>query len=433
MPALSANTLVNAIDRRFTPAGRVVLVATAFAAGFGVDTSISSAYQFFGLGCGLLLVAFVGARRTLVKPLVERRSSSIAAVGVPFSYEIIIHNTGDVALEGYALRDELSLAADLGTPAKPRAAWHVRWSPRALLRYRGSERRWRRGTAVREVPVPTVPAHGQVRVALSFTPARRGAVKFGLVRFFKADGLGLARRMTTLIVPGRLIVLPERFTVAPLRLPGTQRRHQGGQAHSGRVGHAEEFLGLRDYRPGDSLKSIQWKSWARLGRPIVREFEDETYARHALVVDTAVGVDRAPVLEASASVAASLAASLNLDESLLDLIMIDERIFRFTAGRGVGEIHALLEMIAVMRASGEDAFTALAANVLKEAMVASSLVLVLAKWDAARATLVHALRQRGAIVKVIVMLGESEPIPNPMDKSLHLIRVNALAAGLAAL
>jgi hypothetical protein len=136
VPALSATSLVNAIDRRFTPAGRVVIVATAFAAGFGVDTSISSAYQFFALGCGLLLVALVGATRPLAAPTTERRSSGIAAVGVPFTYEIVVRNPTDQALEGYALRDDLSLAADLGASTPERASRLARWSPRRQRRSR---------------------------------------------------------------------------------------------------------------------------------------------------------------------------------------------------------------------------------------------------------------------------------------------------------
>ena len=43
---------------------------------------------------------------------------------------------------------------------------------------------------------------------------------------------------------------------------------------------------LRDYRPGDPLQRVHWKSFARTGRPVVKEYQDEFFERHALVLDT---------------------------------------------------------------------------------------------------------------------------------------------------
>ena len=45
-------------------------------------------------------------------------------------------------------------------------------------------------------------------------------------------------------------------------------------------------MSLRDYRPGDPLQRIHWKSFARTGDPVVREYQDEFFERHALILDT---------------------------------------------------------------------------------------------------------------------------------------------------
>ena len=43
---------------------------------------------------------------------------------------------------------------------------------------------------------------------------------------------------------------------------------------------------MRDYRPGDPLRRIHWKSWAKTGRPVVKEYQDEFFVRHGLILDT---------------------------------------------------------------------------------------------------------------------------------------------------
>ena len=67
---------------------------------------------------------------------------------------------------------------------------------------------------------------------------------------------------------------------------GTDLAAQGGVSLAASVGDSEEFIGLRDYRPGDPLQKVHWKSFARTGKPIVREFQDEFFERHALILDT---------------------------------------------------------------------------------------------------------------------------------------------------
>jgi uncharacterized protein (DUF58 family) len=52
---------------------------------------------------------------------------------------------------------------------------------------------------------------------------------------------------------------------------------QGGVALASNVGQSDEFVALRDYRQGDPLRHIHWRSWARAGKPVVKEFEDEFF------------------------------------------------------------------------------------------------------------------------------------------------------------
>ena len=82
-----------------------------------------------------------------------------------------------------------------------------------------------------------------------------------------------------------------------IALPGAMRYQEGGVALAANVGSSEEFVSLRDYRHGDPLRHIHWRSWAKTGRPIVKEFEDEFFVRHALVLDTFDEEPNSEVLE----------------------------------------------------------------------------------------------------------------------------------------
>ena len=52
---------------------------------------------------------------------------------------------------------------------------------------------------------------------------------------------------------------------------------------------------------GDPLRKIHWRSWARRGKPVVKEYQEEYFSRIALVLDTFLPRRPAPARSASAS------------------------------------------------------------------------------------------------------------------------------------
>ncbi|MBV70248.1 MAG: DUF58 domain-containing protein [Myxococcales bacterium] len=85
------------------------------------------------------------------------------------------------------------------------------------------------------------------------------------------------------------LVDPELFG----RLSGVSIRFDGhvegavaGSHRSRARGSSVEFAQYREYAPGDEIKHIDWKSYARNDRFYVKQFEDETDLRTLFVVDT---------------------------------------------------------------------------------------------------------------------------------------------------
>jgi uncharacterized protein (DUF58 family) len=222
-------------------------------------------------------------------------------------------------------------------------------------------------------------------------------------------------------------------------LPGTLKYQEGGVALATSVGQSDEYVALRDYRRGDPLRHIHWRSWARVGRPVVKEFEDEYFVRHALVLDTFTDHPLSDVFEEAVSVAASFVCTLPTQESLLDLLFVGPQSYCFTAGRGVAHVEQMLEILASVSVCADRPFEALEHLVLGHIGVVSGCICVLMAWDEARREFVRKLRALGvpALVLVVVPAGKAAKLePGPLadqPEQFHVLEAGRIEAGLARL
>lgn len=387
--------------RRFTPAGLLALAVMVLAAAAGADTQASLAYQLFCLAGALLLVAagaVVVRRLPAADALIVRRDlARIGTVGRLVDYTVTVRNTGRRTLSG------LQLCENTGDARPDRATWFAALGTLPRKSGLAAARVWRELLA-RRVPggisfidVPPLAPGASVTLRLRLSPSHRGRVSLAGLWLARRDPLGLMRGLRHLPLPARLLVLPERHPLPTLNLPGVRVHQPGGVTYSSGIGDSEEFQGLRDYRPGDPLQHIHWKSFARTGRPIVKEFESEFFERHALVLDTCTGAP-GDVLEAVVAIGASFACTVDTRESLLDLLLVLEQTECLTAGRGQRSSDALLETLAQVEPAAPAAFAHLADGVRQRRHLLSSCILVLVGRDAARLTLVADLRRSGLAV-----------------------------------
>ena len=209
----------------------------------------------------------------------------------------------------------------------------------------------------RRVPAPAGPS-GETEVTLEITPLRRGHVRFTGCHARAARSPGTDPRAEDRSrLPQSLLVLPKRYPMAGD--PDRGHRESISRAASRwrrPVGESEEFVALRDYRAGDPMRRIHWQSWARVGRPVVREYQDEFFVRHALVLDTFA--EPTPATRSSRRRSPPPRRSRSrceTQESLLDLMFVGPEAYCFTAGRGVGHTDQLLEVLACVGAVSRQA------------------------------------------------------------------------------
>jgi uncharacterized protein (DUF58 family) len=424
--------------RRFTPAGIGVGIGLLAACLMGPDTENNVAYQAVSLLFIFLLLALLSTLSFRARFHATRILPRFGTVGTPLHYQVVLRNLTKKPQAG------LTLLENVADPRPRFAEWlRVKLAEEKHFRsfrfMRGRVRTSFRSANLREAEVPNLPPGQEAEVPITVMPLTRGTLQFSGVTIARPDPLGLFRSFVRHSVAQSVLILPRRYPLPHINLPGAFRHQAGGVALASNVGQSEEFVALRDYRHGDPLRHIHWRSWARVGKPVVREFEDEFFVRHALVLDTAVDNPHSSVFEDAVSVAASFAASIRTQESLLDLLFVGAQSYCFTAGRGLAHSDQMLEILASVRPSPDPSLTALETLVLNHISAVSGAIFVFLRWDKPRQDFVAKIRALGVPLLVLVVTSaaySSAITPGVMEddpQQFHVLEAGNLEAGLAKL
>ena len=428
------------LTRRFTPAGLFLFVLLVLATIFGADTTLAMVFQVFTFVAFLLLIAFLLSLRISVRLKVQRKLPRFATAGQPFKYDVRIKNPlGKHRTDLYIIDEferlqlsfqEFSHALTAARSPKLPAAGKrglSRWSS-LLARKKG---------APKEPALPVSLQPNEIKnVRLEMMPVRRGRIRLAGITAAHPDPLGLCYARKFMRLPQSILVLPKRYDLPAINLPGGRKHHSGGIALTTSVGESEEFVSLREYRPGDSLRKFHWKSWAKTGKPIVKEYQEEYFVRHVLILDTFLDKVHSEAFEEAVSLAASFACTIQTQESLLDLIFVGLEVYCFTSGRGLGQTDRILEVLADVRPCDDKPFEALFPTVISRAALCSGCICLFVTWDEQRQKLVQLLRQLDIPVYVLVILepGDSTiPDPGPMHdvaENFNVLRAGEIEMGL---
>jgi uncharacterized protein (DUF58 family) len=127
---------------------------------------------------------------------------------------------------------------------------------------------------------------GRARFVRSYRGLRRGVQRVGGMRVRLTGPLGLVQRQAQLFGTQEISIEPALANLdATLRLAASERWHDLGVRRLRRSGGQSEFESLRDYVRGDDPRLIDWKAFARRGRPIVREYREERGQELIILVD----------------------------------------------------------------------------------------------------------------------------------------------------
>lgn len=245
---------------RVRPTRRLVMLGLGALALFGVGTNVQAGWvlAIAALLAGALVVGTVLPLRGLRGVEVARRAPRSASASRPVPVSLFVTNTSRRARGLLRLTDDFC-----GT-----------------------------GAAV----VPFLRA-GQTReYAADREGARRGVYEGGRCLVETGMPFGAVRASRRLTVGSPIVVYPATYQVSP----GVLRRI----VSSLELSSEGDVSSVREYRPGDPLRRIHWRSSARRGHLVVHELEQERRADVSVAVDVPADPDLA---DAVASVACSLA------------------------------------------------------------------------------------------------------------------------------
>jgi uncharacterized protein (DUF58 family) len=368
--------LIEQHQERLTPRGRYLFWTMAAFALIGLDTRRTQVFVLFAALAGLFAVALAFTFLGRPRARLECRLPERATAGRPLALAARV--TGEGGL------------------------------PRDLLLSFPLPGRWRSSLAVspRQTLVPA-PADGTVDLSSELIPRRRGRYVMKRPTLRAIDPLGLLAGSSSAGGDHVLHVYPRFYAIAEFPVPAGRRYQPGGIPLSSNLADAVEFIGTREYREGDPIRNIHWRSWARLGEPVVKEYQEEYFCRIALVLDTFLPERPSEAerrgFEAAISTVASIADFFTRTEDIVEIRGAGPELFNVRTGRSLAHLDNILEHLACIEPCPDPPFQAVAPTLFEELAQITTVVAVLLDWDAPREAFVRRLKALGAEVRVLIV------------------------------
>jgi uncharacterized protein (DUF58 family) len=380
--SLDASYLYRKVRRiwreRFTARGRFLFVLCALVGFAGLDTREALVYQLFAFAVGPLVVAALLALRRAPRVSLVGRLPQRLTTGRPVTVGIQVE-TG-----------------------RPRASGPL------VVSWPDPDRF---GRGVRLAPVDSFvdcrPGRpGRARVEM--TAERRGRYVVPGLGVSGTDPLGLLATRRSFRQPAQAVLAyPRFFHIETLPLPVGRRYQPGGIPLASSLGDVNEFVSTREYREGDPLRKIHWRSWARRGIPVVKEYQEEYFSRIALVLDTFLPRrarrDERRAFEAAISVLASIADHFSRSENVVDIFAAGPDVYQVSAGRSLAYLENVLDVLACLEPCHEPPFARVGPHLHERLGGLTTVVAVVLDWDDERQAFLQRLRALGVAVRGFVV------------------------------
>lgn len=269
------------------------LVLAMLVAGLNYANSVALLFAFLLVGFGL--VAMHQCHRNVLGLLLQEAAATPLFAGSAGTLRLTLENTSRLVRFRVqtAVADENSVALDL------RAA-----------------------------------SRGQVE--LPIRAHRRGLHRIERLRITSSHPFGLFRVWTWVHAPILVIVYPRAVGSSPLPADSAARTGTWPRGAAG----AEEWLGLRPFRDGDSPRQVAWKAYAREAPLLVKEYSSAGSPLRILSLDAA----RQPDIESRLSQLARWVVDAEAAGDVYGLELPGERI---PAHRGPDHRHRCLSALAL--------------------------------------------------------------------------------------
>jgi uncharacterized protein (DUF58 family) len=382
--------------RAFTPEGRWLFVIALATGALAVDVTHTQVYLLFSLLVSVILASL------LVSPSLRLPALSLR-----------VHAPSRVFVGA-----EVSFVVECARTAPgSSAAWLRVEGP--FLPYFG---RW----LSRPAAMADVGFGARSSTTLKARFSERGDLTLGRFRVSALVPLGLVSGPPLRSTPVRLRVVPRPANVLRLGIELATRHQPGGVALASKTGESMDLRGVRPYRKGDRIRDLSARTWARTGKPAVREYQEEYFTRVGVVLDCAAPPKRSArieeAFEAAVSLTAGVVAHLGRGDALVDLLVTGGEIHALTLGRSLGFLEQALDHLAVADLEANVDRSRLLERLAPYLARLSAVVMIVDGWDEARETFVRGVEKSGVRVHAIA-------VGAPANASVKVVAVASILAG----
>lgn len=140
------------------------------------------------------------------------------------------------------------------------------------------------GAGLIDIAVPLLRRGTSHEEAVEIPAPRRGVVTIGPISSVRGDPLGLLRREATWAQTHTLYIHPRTTSIPPTSAGFI--RDLDGRPSPVLVDADISFHAIREYVPGDAQRHVHWKSTAKTGTLMVRQYEQSRRSRMVIAIDT---------------------------------------------------------------------------------------------------------------------------------------------------
>lgn len=369
--------------RAFTREGRWLFVIALVTGAFAVDVTHTQVYLLFSLLVSVLLASL------LVSPSLRLPGMSLR-----------VHAPRRVFVGA-----EASFVVECSRAAPgPSTAWLRVEGP--FLPYFG---RW----LSRPTPMADVGFDTRSSTTLKARFSERGDLTLGRFRVSAIVPLGLASGSPLQSDPVRIRVVPRPANVLRLGMEPATRYQPGGVALASKTGESMDLRGVRPYRKGDRVRDLSARTWARTGKPAVREYQEEYFTRVGVVLDCVAppkpSARDEEAFEAAVSLTAGVVAHLGRGDVLVDLLVTGGEIHALTLGRSLGFLEQALDHLAGAELEANVDRSRLLERLAPYLARLSAVVMIVDGWDEAREAFVRGVEKSGVRVRAITVGPSASP------------------------
>jgi uncharacterized protein (DUF58 family) len=270
------------------------------------------------------IVLYIWAQSSVRGLSVKRRHQNLAVAGNPLQVSLELtneHNTTRYGILGFDLHDDVTPGQDYTS-----------------------------------VAFYAAPRNAPVKASYLLTPPRRGVFTIGPFYLYGGDPFGFYKCWRRLDERSELMVLPRPVGFKFTRPASVSHLAQDEIETIANPGNSTEFLGVREYRSGDSMRHVHWPSTARLGTLISRQYEQNVAAAVSTLVlmeeQMLRGTPTDNPLEYSLTMVASLAHATLSERFMLHYLALHGDKHDTLSGHGRGFYQELAIRLARLKGSG---------------------------------------------------------------------------------